>query len=74
MSKTNEIINTNFPLIDQNVYNYIVGVLKEGKSEFQDREDIFECLGEVFLDVTNGTRNEDEIKDVCHQLLESLKM
>lgn len=74
MSKTEDIINLNFPLIDQDVYSYIFNVLKEGKNEFQDREDIFECLGEVFLDVTNGVKKEDEIKDICDQLLQSLHM
>ncbi|XP_015792989.1 ATP-binding cassette sub-family F member 3 [Tetranychus urticae] len=72
MSKTEDIINLNFPLIDEDVSSYIFNVLKEGKNEFHDREDIFECLGEVFMDVTNGVKKEDEIKDICDQLLQSL--
>uniref|UniRef100_T1KGV6 ABC transporter domain-containing protein n=1 Tax=Tetranychus urticae TaxID=32264 RepID=T1KGV6_TETUR len=56
MSKTEYIISLNFPLIDEDVSSYIFNVLKAGKHEFQDREDIFECLGEVLMDVTNGEK------------------
>ena len=73
MSETGDLIRHHFTKIDDDIYDYIYNVLDDGKDDFQNGEEIFECLGEVFLNVTEGNKNEDEIKDICDQLLKSLK-
>jgi len=73
MSELEEIIHVNFPAIDNNIYNYIYSILEDGRDDFQVKEDIFECLGEVFINITEGSKKEEEIKDICQQLLLSLK-
>ena len=73
MSNLEEIILFNFPSIDNNIYNYIFNILEDGKDDFEDKEQIFESLGEVFLNITEGGKKEEEIKDICQQLFHSLK-
>lgn len=72
MSETEKIISENFPLIDQEVQDYVLSVLKD-HDDFHDGEEVYESIGEMLLSVTNGTKTEQQVKDICFELLFSVK-
>ncbi|XP_074599540.1 ATP-binding cassette sub-family F member 3 isoform X2 [Brevipalpus obovatus] len=73
-TSTETIIKDNFPLIDQEVHDYVVNVLQDGQEEFQDADEVYEILGEMLMDVSDRAKNEKEIKIICSKLLQSVKM
>jgi len=71
MSSIGEILRTEFSQIDDDIYQYIEGVL-DGGDEFENTDDVYEAIGEVLHDVSSD-KDEDEIKSLCHQLLLVMK-
>lgn len=72
MSQTEKILRENFPLIDDEVQNYVLSVLKDHE-EFVNGEDVYESIGEMLLSVTDGNKTEQQVRDVCFDLLYSVK-
>jgi len=71
MSSIGEILRTEFSQIDDDIYQYIEGVL-DGGDGFENTEDVYEAVGEVLHDVSSD-KDENEIKQLCHQLLLVMK-
>lgn len=71
MTNFSEIITTEFPSIDEDLKQYVEGVLENGADEFQDCEDVYEAIGEVLHEISSD-KSEAEIKDICTQLLKIL--
>lgn len=70
---TNSILVSAFPAIDTELYEYIEGVLDGSKNEFESSEHVYEAIGEVLHEVAGDSKNEEEIKAICSQLLRALK-
>ncbi|XP_035209385.1 ATP-binding cassette sub-family F member 3-like [Stegodyphus dumicola] len=73
LTEANSILVTAFPSIDTELYTYIESVLDENKNEFESSDHIYEAIGEMLHEVAGGSKDENEIKDICSQLLRALK-
>ncbi|KAJ1527318.1 hypothetical protein ONE63_008835 [Megalurothrips usitatus] len=62
-----EYIKQEFPKIDDELYQYVEGVLTGGADDFEDSEEIYEAIGGVLQEV-GVDKSEDEIKDICDKL------
>lgn len=69
-----DILKSEFPEIDTELFDYITGVLDSGGPDFEDGEEVFDAVGGVLQDVSADVKNEDDIRDICLQMFNSLKM
>ncbi|CAH0554649.1 unnamed protein product [Brassicogethes aeneus] len=72
MAVCSEFIQSEFPLIDDDLKQYVEDVLKNGADEFEDSEEIYEAIGEVLQEVSSD-KTEDDIRTICDELLHMLK-
>ncbi|KAJ8974035.1 hypothetical protein NQ317_001823 [Molorchus minor] len=72
MATCSEYIKTVFPSIDDDLKQYVEGVLKNGADEFEDSEEVYEAVGEVLQEVSSD-KTEEDIRDICNELLNILK-
>ncbi|KAI5627193.1 ATP-binding cassette sub-family F member 3 [Silurus asotus] len=68
-----DILRSEFPDIDTEVFAYITGVLDSGGSDFEDGEEVFDAIGGVLQEV-GAEKNEDDVRDICLQLFNTLKI
>ncbi|KAK3567237.1 hypothetical protein QTP86_015068 [Hemibagrus guttatus] len=68
-----DILKSEFPEIDTEVFDYITGVLDSGGSDFEDGEEVFDAVGGVLQEVA-ADKNEDDIRNICLQLFNTLKI
>ncbi|KAF4088875.1 hypothetical protein AMELA_G00059760 [Ameiurus melas] len=68
-----DILKSEFPEIDTEVFDYITGVLGSGGSDFEDGEEVFDAIGGVLQEVA-ADKNEDDVRDICLQLFNTLKI
>uniref|UniRef100_A0A3Q3G8H4 ABCF3 PWI-like helical bundle domain-containing protein n=1 Tax=Kryptolebias marmoratus TaxID=37003 RepID=A0A3Q3G8H4_KRYMA len=64
-----DILKREFPEIDTELFDYITGVLDSGATDFEDGEEVFDAVGGVLQEVSADSKNEDDIRDICLQIL-----
>ncbi|KAA0718458.1 ATP-binding cassette sub-family F member 3 [Triplophysa tibetana] len=67
-----DILKSEFPQIDCEVFDYITGVLDCSGSDFEDAEEVFDAIGGVLQEV--GDKNEDDIREICFQMFSTLHL
>ncbi|KAJ3642747.1 hypothetical protein Zmor_025504 [Zophobas morio] len=72
MTTCSEYIKTVFPSIDDDLKHYVEGVLENGADDFQDSEEVYDAIGEVLQEVSSD-KTEDDIRNICNELLNMLK-
>ncbi|XP_066587051.1 ATP-binding cassette sub-family F member 3 [Prorops nasuta] len=71
MAACEEYIRSQFPMIDDDLYQYVEGILDSSKDDFEDGNEIYEAIGEVLHEVAE--KPENEVRQICEKLLEMLK-
>uniref|UniRef100_A0A6M2DKN6 ATP-binding cassette sub-family F member 3 n=1 Tax=Xenopsylla cheopis TaxID=163159 RepID=A0A6M2DKN6_XENCH len=66
-----DYIKREFPLIDDDLKQYVEGVLENGAEDFEDSDEIYEAIGEVLHEISEKT--EDDIRNICEKLLLMMK-
>ncbi|CAH3134847.1 unnamed protein product [Pocillopora meandrina] len=66
------ILTDKFPAIDDELFKYVTDILESGVDDFESGEDIYDAVGSILAEVA-GDEGEDEIIDLCNQLLSTLK-
>uniref|UniRef100_A0A8C9XW14 ATP binding cassette subfamily F member 3 n=1 Tax=Sander lucioperca TaxID=283035 RepID=A0A8C9XW14_SANLU len=69
-----DILKSEFPEIDTEVFDYITGVLASCGADFEDGEEVYEAVGGVLQDVSADSKNEDDVRDICLQMFNTLKL
>ncbi|XP_075932541.1 ATP-binding cassette sub-family F member 3 [Anarhichas minor] len=69
-----DILKSEFPEIDTEVFDYITGVLSSCGGDFEDGEEVYEAVGGVLQGVSADSKNEDDVKDICLQMFNTLKL
>ncbi|KAI5710184.1 ATP-binding cassette sub-family F member 3 [Diaphorina citri] len=72
MADCGELIKEEFPHIDDELYQYIDGVLTNGCDDFENIDDLYEAVGEVLQEVAEN-KTDDDIRDICSKLFRLLK-
>uniref|UniRef100_A0A4W4GXY9 ATP-binding cassette sub-family F member 3 n=1 Tax=Electrophorus electricus TaxID=8005 RepID=A0A4W4GXY9_ELEEL len=68
-----DILKSEFPEIDTEVFDYITGVLDSGGSDFEDEEEVFDAIGGVLQEVA-ADKNEEDVRNICLQLFNTLSL
>ena len=71
MAVCGEYIRSQFPTIDDDLYQYVEGILDSSKDDFEDGDEVYEAIGEVLHEVAE--KPENEVRQICMKLLEMLK-
>ncbi|XP_037533664.1 ATP-binding cassette sub-family F member 3 [Nematolebias whitei] len=69
-----DILKTEFPEIDTELFDYITGVLDSSSTDFEDGEEVYDAVGGLLQDVSADSKNEDDVRDICLQMFNSLKL
>uniref|UniRef100_A0A8D3DZI3 ATP-binding cassette sub-family F member 3 n=1 Tax=Scophthalmus maximus TaxID=52904 RepID=A0A8D3DZI3_SCOMX len=69
-----EILKSEFPEIDTELFDYITAVLDSGGADFEDGEEVYDAIGGVLQDVSADSKNEDDVRDICLQMFNTLKL
>ncbi|XP_056139288.1 ATP-binding cassette sub-family F member 3 [Lampris incognitus] len=69
-----EILKSEFAEMDTEVFEYITGVLDSGGPDFEDGEEVFEAIGGVLQEVSADSKNEEDIRDICLQMFNTLQV
>ncbi|RVE65351.1 hypothetical protein OJAV_G00134850 [Oryzias javanicus] len=69
-----EILKSEFPAMDRELFDYITGVLDGGGTDFEGSEEVFEAVGGVLQEVSADSKNEEEVRDICVQMFNTLQL
>ncbi|KAK3927959.1 ATP-binding cassette sub-family F member 3 [Frankliniella fusca] len=67
-----EYIKQEFPKIDDELYQYVEGVLTGSADDFEDSDEIYDAIGGVLQEVGDD-KSEDDIKDICEKLWDIMR-
>ncbi|XP_063233025.1 ATP-binding cassette sub-family F member 3 [Bacillus rossius redtenbacheri] len=68
MAAYGDYIRSKFPAIDDELYDYVQGILSGGADDFKDSEEVYEAIGEVLQEVAEN-KSENDIRHICDHLL-----
>ncbi|XP_012235456.2 ATP-binding cassette sub-family F member 3 isoform X1 [Linepithema humile] len=71
MATCGEYIRSQFPTIDDDLYQYVKDILDSSKDDFEDSDEVYEAIGQVLHEVAD--KSENEVRQICVKLLEMLK-
>uniref|UniRef100_A0A667ZYK3 ATP-binding cassette sub-family F member 3 n=1 Tax=Myripristis murdjan TaxID=586833 RepID=A0A667ZYK3_9TELE len=54
--------------------NSLSSVLDSGGADFEDGEEVYDAIGGVLQEVSADSKNEDDIRDICLQMFNTLKL
>ncbi|XP_044755620.1 uncharacterized protein LOC123314401 isoform X2 [Coccinella septempunctata] len=72
MSSCREYIKSTFPLIDDDLKQYVEDVLVNGVDDFESSDEVFDAIGEVLQEISRD-KTESDIRNICDNLLNMLK-
>uniref|UniRef100_A0A8C7DJJ8 ATP-binding cassette sub-family F member 3 n=1 Tax=Oncorhynchus kisutch TaxID=8019 RepID=A0A8C7DJJ8_ONCKI len=64
----------NAPLISSLWHSSVIGVLDCGGVEFEDGEEVYDAIGGLLQGSSADCKNEDDIRDICQQMFNTLKL
>lgn len=56
------------------VFVCVTGVLDSGGADFEDGEEVYDAIGGVLQEVSADSKNEDDVRDICLQMFNTLKL
>ncbi|XP_060527981.1 ATP-binding cassette sub-family F member 3 [Cylas formicarius] len=72
MTECSDYIKNIFPSIDEDLKQYVEGVLRNGVDDFEDSDEVYDAIGEVLHEVSTD-KSEADIKHICNELLTMLR-
>lgn len=52
----------------------VSGVLDSGGADFEDGEEVYDAIGGVLQGVSADSKNEDDVRDICLQMFNTLTL
>ncbi|XP_022362709.1 ATP-binding cassette sub-family F member 3 isoform X2 [Enhydra lutris kenyoni] len=68
MATCAEILRSEFPEIDGQVFDYVTGVLHSGSADFESVDDLVEAVGELLQEVSGDSKDDAGIRAVCQRM------
>ncbi|KAF7287316.1 ATP-binding cassette sub-family F member 3 [Rhynchophorus ferrugineus] len=72
MGTYSDYIKNTFPSIDDDLKQYVEGVLENGADDFEDSDEVYDAIGAVLHEIA-ADKTEEDIKNICTQLLNMLR-
>ncbi|XP_045395755.1 ATP-binding cassette sub-family F member 3 isoform X2 [Lemur catta] len=74
MATCAEILRSEFPEIDGQVFDYVTGVLHSGSADFESVDDLVEAVGELLQEVSGDSKDDAGIRAVCQRMYNTLRL
>ncbi|XP_037010727.2 ATP-binding cassette sub-family F member 3 isoform X1 [Artibeus jamaicensis] len=74
MATCAEILRSEFPEIDGQVFDYVTGVLNSGSADFESVDDLVEAVGELLQEVSGDSKDDASIRAVCQRMYNTLRL
>lgn len=72
MSGYTDILRREFPQIDDDVVDYVEGVLCGDLDDFRSCDDVFDAVGDILHEISSE-KSENFIRDICEQFFKIMK-
>ncbi|CAD7005001.1 ATP-binding cassette sub-family F member 3 [Ceratitis capitata] len=72
MSQFTAILQREFPAIDNELKDYVEGVLSGSLEDFETCDDIYDAVGDILQSI-NLEKTEDDIRELCEEFLNIIK-
>lgn len=73
MSQLTELLVKEFPAMDNELKDYVEGVLAGSLDDFETCDDIYDAVGDILQSISQE-KTEDEIRDLCTQFFNIIKV
>lgn len=73
MSQLTELLVKEFPAMDNELKDYVEGVLAGSLDDFETCDDIYDAVGDILQSISEE-KTEDEIRDLCTQFFNIIKV
>ncbi|XP_038605439.1 ATP-binding cassette sub-family F member 3 isoform X2 [Tachyglossus aculeatus] len=74
MATCGEILRSEFPDIDGQVFDYVTGVLHSGSADFESADDLVDAVGELLREVSGDSKDDAGIRAVCQRMYNTLRL
>ncbi|XP_068945423.1 ATP-binding cassette sub-family F member 3 isoform X1 [Petaurus breviceps papuanus] len=74
MATCADILKSEFPEIDGQVFDYVTGVLHSGSADFESVDDLVEAVGELLQEVSGDSKDGAGIRAVCQRMFNTLRL
>ncbi|KAM9005318.1 ATP-binding cassette sub-family F member 3 isoform 1-T1 [Sarcophilus harrisii] len=74
MATCADILRSEFPEIDGQVFDYVTGVLHSGSADFESVDDLVEAVGELLQEVSGDSKDGAGIRAVCQRMFNTLRL
>ncbi|XP_074045720.1 ATP-binding cassette sub-family F member 3 isoform X1 [Macrotis lagotis] len=74
MATCADILRSEFPEIDGQVFDYVTGVLHSGGADFESVDDLVEAVGELLQEVSGDSKDGAGIRAVCQRMFNTLRL
>ncbi|XP_030072314.1 ATP-binding cassette sub-family F member 3 [Microcaecilia unicolor] len=69
-----EILRSEFPQLDAEVFDYVTGIVDSNSSDLESVDDLFEAVGELLQEVSGDSKDDEDIRDICQRMYSSLRL
>ncbi|XP_032659748.1 ATP-binding cassette sub-family F member 3 [Chelonoidis abingdonii] len=74
MASCAEILRSEFPELDGEMFAYVTGILHSGSADFESVDDLFEAVGELLQEVSRDSKDDEDIRDICQRMYNILHL
>ncbi|NXT24609.1 ABCF3 protein, partial [Syrrhaptes paradoxus] len=74
MASCADILRSEFPDLDGEVFAYVTGILHGGGAEFESVDELVEAVGELLREVSQDGKDEGAIREICQRLFNTLQL
>ncbi|XP_021250130.1 ATP-binding cassette sub-family F member 3 isoform X1 [Numida meleagris] len=74
MASCSDILRSEFPELDGEVFAYVTGILHNSGADFESVDELVEAVGELLQEVSRDGKDERAIREVCQRLFNCLQL
>ncbi|XP_035190083.1 ATP-binding cassette sub-family F member 3 [Oxyura jamaicensis] len=74
MASCADILRSEFPELDGEVFAYVTGILHSSGADFESVDELVEAVGELLQEVSRDGKDEGAVREVCQRLFNALQL
>ncbi|NWH78154.1 ABCF3 protein, partial [Piaya cayana] len=74
MASCAEILRSEFPDLDGEVFAYVTGILRGGAAELESVDELVEAVGELLREASPDGKDDGAIREICQRLFNTLQL
>ncbi|RMC02024.1 hypothetical protein DUI87_21186 [Hirundo rustica rustica] len=74
MASCADILRSEFPDLDGELFAYVTGILHGSGSDFESVDELEEAVGELLREVSQDTKDDGAIREICQRLFNTLQL